>query len=512
MITRGNYEERINQFGVENLNETLRSTHEWYLEVKEFYEEDKDIKDTIDLYFRKLEKFIIDNPNVKAKTPTEEKKTESSSSENRGKIKRKNSDSSRSRESRSKNDRQEVSLVENIEDEVKIIRRYVGLHDKKKDANAILNIIKALQRSVVEKRIGKKSKYADEIRTIQNNLVKVYNGMGKQIHITINDKDLSRLVSIAGGEKVYPSIAFMKRYIGMQGKKIDKEKIERFIEQVEKAYKSGRVSEEDPYEGKVNAIAKSLKNFASGKDEYLNIASAELNGLEGLISACGCKEIGVIYDKKVRKVKVRPCRKRTFTDAKGKGACSHNKGLSGIMTAEQIASQKFELLPFSGQWLELVGKPEKNFTMMLHGEPGAGKTTFILKFVQYLTKFGNVLYVSSEEFGSATLASKVKELLNPIPSNLHFASDIAKGSLPAYDFIVLDSVNDLGLDIESFKELKASNPKAAFILVLQHTKQGQFKGGKEWEHEAQIAGVVTDGVISIYKNRYGIKSDLNFFE
>lgn len=99
--------------------------------------------------------------------------------------------------------------------------------------------------------------------------------------------------------------------------------------------------------------------------------------------------------------------------------------------------------------------------MMLCGEPGAGKTTFILQFVQYLSTLGSVLYVSSEEFGSATLALKVKEILNPIPSNIHFTSNIDHLNISNYNFVVLDSINDLGLNIESFKQLKKE-------ILIQH--------------------------------------------
>ena len=122
------------------------------------------------------------------------------------------------------------------------------------------------------------------------------------------------------------------------------------------------------------------------------------------------------------------------------------------------------------------------------------------------------MYVSSEEYGSATLSEKVKDLLNPFPPTLHFARDINAFDIANYDVVVLDSVNDLGLELEDFKALKANNPNTAFILVLQHIKSGDFRGGKEWEHEAQIAGTVSNGVIEIYKNRFGPKGTMNFFE
>ncbi|MBK7650723.1 MAG: hypothetical protein IPJ20_08225 [Flammeovirgaceae bacterium] len=44
-----------------------------------------------------------------------------------------------------------------------------------------------------------------------------------------------------------------------------------------------------------------------------------------------------------------------------------------------------------------------------------------------------------------------------------------------------------------------------------HTKAGDFKGGKDWEHIAEIAGEVYKGVVTVTKNRYAPKSTLDFF-
>ena len=62
---------------------------------------------------------------------------------------------------------------------------------------------------------------------IQNKLVQAYNKMKGEESFAINDKDLNHLVAIAGGEKVYPSIMVIKRFIGLQGQD-DEKKINAF--------------------------------------------------------------------------------------------------------------------------------------------------------------------------------------------------------------------------------------------------------------------------------------------
>jgi hypothetical protein len=350
---------------------------------------------------------------------------------------------------------------------------------------------------------------------MQTHLINTYNSMRGDKTISIPEKELTRLVRLTGGEKVYPSITIIKRFIGIQGKHHEREKIEKFITEMEAAVKSGRVSKDDPFAKEINLIYRKLKLRAGNT---IWVSGQELHGLEGIAKACMCKkdlgQIHKIKKSKAAKIKgLRPCRKKTYTDSDNKGACSHNGGLSGVLTAEQMANRQLDLLEFFSFWLTLFGKPAKNFTMMFHGEPHNGKTILLLKLSQYLAEFfGKVLYISSEEFASPTMTTKVQEFLNPFPERLHFAENLKDPDLSQYEFIILDSVNDLGLKVNNYKELRKEYPNTAFIFILQHTKAGDFKGGKDWEHIAEIAGEVDKGVVTITKNRYAPRFSLDFFK
>ncbi len=509
MITASNYFIEVERIGVNTLPETLKKGHD--LVVKSTsnganwatYQSSEGIKKVIDLYFQKLNDFAStlkpkEAQPTKAKTTSEPKKKPATkkSKERKGSPKK----------VKEKKEPKHVKHVEHIREEVKYIKRYVGLHNKVKSPNAILSFIKALQRSIVQKLIRKTSPLAEEIEMIQTKLVQAYNKMKGEESFAINDKDLNHLVAIAGGEKVYPSIMVIKRFIGLQGQD-DEKKINSFLKQLENLVAKKEVLKDDPYADKVNAIYKSLKQRTSSK---ISISKAELNGLEGIVKACGCKDgVGRIYDTGGKKL--RPCKRKTYSDA-SRGACSHNKGLSGVLTAEEMANRKLDLLSFFSFWQSLFGNPAKNFTMMFHGEPHNGKTIFLLKLAQYLAEnFGDVLYVSSEEFASPTMTKKVNEFLNPLPARLHFAENLQDPNLSDYQFIILDSVNDLGLKINEYKEMRKEHPDTAFIFILQHTKAGDFKGGKDWEHIAEIAGEVHKGVVTVTKNRYAPKSTLDFF-
>lgn len=509
MIGTGNYFKEIEKADIDNLPDTLRKSHEFVAKSTsngsswDIYNTNTTIRKVIDLYLVKLNEYVSTKQNQAQPDQSERPEPKKQIIKQRPPKKAKSNPVKEKPNPSVKHGK----LVERIREEVKFIKRYVGLHNKVKSPGAILNLVKGLQRSIVQKLIKKESPFAKEIQSIQDKLVSLYNSMKSEKLIEINAKDLARLVSIAGGEAVYPSINVIRRFVGMQGKELEDKKVNAFIRQIENSVKSKKILKDDPYADKINRIYKLLKQRTS---RTLALSKAELNGLEGILAVCDCKnDLGKIYHTQGRSL--RQCKKRTYSDA-NKGACSHNKGLSGILTAEEIANREIVSLNFNYRWSALLGKPAKNFTMMIHGEPGGGKTTLLLKFAQYLAEnFGKVIFISSEEFAATTLTSKVKELFNEFPPNLHFTESVKNYDLSDYDFIVLDSVNDLGLSVADFKQLKQEYPTAAFILLLQHTKAGQFKGGKEWEHETEIAGEIINGVVTIYKNRYGVKGSFDFF-
>jgi DNA replication protein DnaC len=410
--------------------------------------------------------------------------------------------------------RKEEKKVERILEEVKFIKRFINLNNKKKSPNEILSFIKSLQRSIVQKLIRKTSPLASEIESIQHYLIKAYKNMRGEQVISIPTDDIARMIDIAGGEKVYPSIYIIKRFISLQGQQQEKKKIEALASALENAFKNGKIGKNDPYAKEIKYIHSKLTNRVGNT---ISVSNQQLHGLESIAKSCKCnKDLGQIYrikKSKAEKIKgLRPCRKKSFTDSKNKGACSHNGGLSGVLTAEEMASRKLDLLEFSSFWADLFGNPGRNFTMMFHGEPGNGKTILLLKFSQYLAEtFGSVLYISSEEFSSPTMTKKVQDVLTARPERLHFAENLKQPDLSQYDFIILDSVNHLKVKESDYDKLRAKYPKAAFLFILQHTKGGYFKGGKDWEHNAEIVAEVSKGIITITKNRYAPNSSLNFF-
>jgi hypothetical protein len=188
-----------------------------------------------------------------------------------------------------------------------------------------------------------------------------------------------------------------------------------------------------------------------------------------------------------------------------------NKTPSGAMSIDEVLAQEFVVLDL-GPYRKYFGSVSNSFDAMFHGQPGAGKTHFLIGFANWLAEnVGNTLYISSEELGSMTMQEIIKKSIgNKKSSNLYFSKSLKGLNLNDYVAVFMDSVNHVGLDINSYKNLREEYPEQIFILILQKTKGGQFKGGKDWEHEVDIAGEFRFDKISkqrildiTAKNRYG---------
>jgi hypothetical protein len=189
----------------------------------------------------------------------------------------------------------------------------------------------------------------------------------------------------------------------------------------------------------------------------------------------------------------------------------HDANLSGVMSASDLANTHYQTLPFTGRWASFIGQPAPNFDMMISGAPGSGKSTFLIQFAQYLAgNFGNVIYISSEEYGSAPLKEKVTRLHADSP-RLAFAGKLSSIDPQVYDFFIFDSINHMKMNIDTYRKFREQYPQKVAILLLQNTKAGSFKGVNDWPHEVEIVCRAERGKVYVEKNRYGVLGSMNIF-
>lgn len=273
MINTGNYFERVKTIDFTSLPDALKNGDKLARGAAQnnwsAYNANENIKRVVDSYMNHLDEWIR-----KYIAPEEEIK----------KIRQKNvkMDKPKKSESEQNVNQVEPTQVEKVALEVAFIKRYLGLHGKIKDRRQILSFINALQRAIVEKRIRKTSKYASEIESIQDQLISCYEKMDETVQVQIDEKSLAAYSAIAHSEKTMHTIAFIKQFIGIHGKKGVKEKAQLLYKRISKAIDIKSITETDPHYSELQDVIKSLEVYLEGKSNVPEINSATLNGLMGI--------------------------------------------------------------------------------------------------------------------------------------------------------------------------------------------------------------------------------------
>lgn len=169
---------------------------------------------------------------------------------------------------------------------------------------------------------------------------------------------------------------------------------------------------------------------------------------------------------------------------------------------------RFATIPFSGEWQKHIGQPEKGFLMMIYGKPGGGKSTYAIKFADYLSRnHGKTLYVSAEEKIGYTLQDKIKR---NNATQVKYLAQLPE-DLSGYDFVFLDSAQKLSLQLADIEHLHELYPKTAFIFIYQSTKGGEARGSQTDKHEVDVVINVVTGTANIDKNRFGGNEPIEIF-
>lgn len=184
----------------------------------------------------------------------------------------------------------ETKQVENIDEQIYIINRYIELDKKQTTREALITLLNALQKRVRIHLIRQTGKYAKEIEHIQNELINLIAqaGTGKFL-FSLDAKDKELLIPIAKSETVIPSITLIKSFILIQGKKGEQIK-KRAKNLLSKIYKAN-ILDQDKYYNQIYNITISLQNFVDGKTTSINITEQTLNGLLGIIDGINSKYV-----------------------------------------------------------------------------------------------------------------------------------------------------------------------------------------------------------------------------
>jgi hypothetical protein len=470
MLNTNNYFSKVANVNWDSLPEALAKGHKLIEGASQnnwaAYNSNENIKRVVEAFFLKLNDYLEKNPTTPAqksmpsKVVTVEPKTAS--------VAKPASVPKKTPVKKAAAEKEEYKSqgVEYIDTDVQFIKRYAAMHGKVKSQAQILTLLHSLQKAIVERRIGKLSPYAEEVETMQQQLISCYEKMGDMAEIKIDSKSLKRYLEIAHSQEGLLSVALLKAYIALNGKRDVKDKAERLFLRIKKSVDQGKITKSDKYADKLNEAYQTLKSYIDGDTAMLNINKAQLNGLLGLLG------------------------EDLFAQKKSLNGHDEDNGM--ILSSGELLAMDFQTIGLKGKYRELIGDPSVGFTAMVYGLPKSGKSTMCLDFANYLaSQHGKVLYCAIEEGFGYTLKEKI-ERLKAHHSNLYITDRVPE-NLNDFQFVFIDSVSKAGMDVNAIDQLRKMHPDTSFIFIYHTTKEGNFKGVNEHAHEVDVIVQVDKG-------------------
>ena len=143
------------------------------------------------------------------------------------------------------------------------------------------------------------------------------------------------------------------------------------------------------------------------------------------------------------------------------------------LSAGQILTLKTKSVTLTGEWGRCLGTIDRHGVALVWGPSGSGKSNGVMMLAKELSRFGKVLYVSLEEgfslsfqntlrrFGMAECGANFQALDHGSFEDL--TKRLFRKGSP--EFVVVDSIQYLGLSYRNYLFLKAQFPNKLFVLI-----------------------------------------------
>lgn len=195
-----------------------------------------------------------------------------------------------------------------------------------------------------------------------------------------------------------------------------------------------------------------------------------------------------------------------------------------IYNVKSVKEKRYHSLDL-GPFSQLVGKPEGKFVGMGYGEPGGGKSVWMLRFADfYASNVGKVLYNSHEEGVRQTLRDRINDFGIQSPrlyfgNGLTYDEMVHKIERNYYRMAIVDSVQYMGFTYDQLRELRERFAKRHFSLMMVSfgSSKGSpscdknllhacdiklfFKDGKVYSHGRGLAKPVTQVLFNANENQ-----------
>lgn len=161
--------------------------------------------------------------------------------------------------------------------------------------------------------------------------------------------------------------------------------------------------------------------------------------------------------------------------------------MSKLISVHELSKKKYRALGLGEAWVPYIGQPETKLRMIVWGDSGQGKTTFVIQLCKELTKLGKVYYNSAEEGEGSSLQNnmlrnRVAEDCRPgffmVGDRDSFEKMVSRLAQPRHriKFVVIDSLQYLKLTEDQYKYLIETFPSLGIIMISWADSSGQPKG------------------------------------
>ncbi len=281
-LTVKNYKEATKNIDFKKLPEAAQEAHKEFDSFADFYNEDKDIKEMLDNHFKIVEPYLKGSEKKSSapkKAPAKKKTTSSQKSTKNVTKKAAPKRTATKKTAALKKAQRKPIEVDLMPLEIKVIRRYLNFHNKKVTERQVSLLYKVIQKAATEKTIRKTSKYASEIKSISNDLIKTYKDMNGTCKFEVPDSLYTKLKKIVDDYGVTPAVALIKRFINLYGN-ITKAKAQRLLTTVTNSLKNGKVDKSDKEFEQIKNVQKHLHDYL--ESDKLLVTNVQLKGLQGI--------------------------------------------------------------------------------------------------------------------------------------------------------------------------------------------------------------------------------------
>lgn len=170
--------------------------------------------------------------------------------------------------------------------------------------------------------------------------------------------------------------------------------------------------------------------------------------------------------------------------------------MADIKSIADVLVQKPKPLPLHTEFAEFLGALpiKQQFSIMLYGGKGSGKSTLSIRIAKELSRFGEFLYVSAEE-STETGAMRIRAKHEGVTKS-NKISVLETKDLPdvrnalrtnAFKFCLIDSANVFHQEDDEVAKLLAEFPSVHFIVIVQMVKDERtFRGRFAWGHNLDV--------------------------